>query len=52
MIRTIFYILADGSLKQAESKAECALRRILLYFQPALSGHLFSKLESGYGVMG
>ena len=40
----IFYILAGDSVKQAESKAECALslRRVLLYFQPALSGHLFS----------
>ena len=27
-------------LKEIESKAEYALRRILLYFQPALSYHL------------
>ena len=37
-----FYILAGGFLKHTESKAECALRRILLYFQPASSGHLTS----------
>ena len=45
-------MLAGGSLNQAESKAECALRRILIYFQPALSGHLSSLLETGYWVKG
>ena len=44
--KEMFSILIDSSLKRAESKSECALRRILLYFQPALSTHLSHKTRN------